>query len=229
MTIAPTKERVAPEPTEVLIEEARRRGRRHRLTGGIVTLILAGSLITAVTVSLPRSNVPRRSGPVHSQTPRGAVASCLIPDLRASFDGIDSGLAGSGLIGFQLANVGPTSCAVQGHPSAIFRRSSGVVVTDITVGQMGAIVHDRTVTSSPRIVLRPRGSAYFDMIVPVCTGHSSGALASVQLTLRGGVVPGIISVGRQPNQPFWIGDVCVAGDPGTYVSVSQLEPIRDLT
>lgn len=216
-----------PAPTEVLIKEARRRGRRHHLAG-ITALVLVGSLTATIVVAIAATDVPTTSVASSPTRPLDAVATCPTSSLRASFDGVNSGLAGSMLTGVQLENVGATACSVQGHPSATFRDASGAVVSDITVGRMGSIVRGRTLTASPRIILRPRGRAFAVMIVPNCTGHSPGPLTSVQLVLHGVPVAGLVTRGSQPSEPYEIGGVCEPGDPGTHVAVSQLEPVRDL-
>ena len=65
MTIAPTREsNRAPafDPAEVLIREARRRGRRHRLAVGLIVLaVAAAGAIAAVALSTDSSRTRTRS------------------------------------------------------------------------------------------------------------------------------------------------------------------------
>jgi hypothetical protein len=210
--------------TQVLFPEARERHRLRLTWLGSGALLLVAGLVTALVVT---NASPKRTSAA-SITPTQSAPICSASDLRTSFDGVDSALAGSILIGLELQNVGASSCSVQGHPSATFRGSAGPV-TDIRVGRMDSIINGRTVTSSPRIALGHGARAYADMIVPNCTGHSPGPLTSVQLIFNGLLVPGLVTAGSRTGQPFSIGGVCLPGDPGTYVSVSQLEPNHDIT
>src|ERR1019366_1871675 len=85
-----------PPATEVLFPEARAR-QRHRLSwigGGALLLVV--SLVTALVATNPT----HRNALATSTTPTRLAPTCAAPSLRTSFDGIDSGLAGSILIGF---------------------------------------------------------------------------------------------------------------------------------
>ena len=233
MTILETAPQIGPldsdggqrSTTQVLSPEARER-HRNRLTWiGGAALLLVVSLVAAVVAT---GEALHKNAQVTSTTPAQFTPMCPPSSLRTSFDLVNSGLAGSILIGFQLENVGASGCSVQGHPGAIFRDRAGPV-TDITVERMGSIMHGQTVTSSPRIVLRRGARAYADMIVQNCTGYSPGPLTSVQLIYDGVPIRGVVTAGHGGGQPFGIGGVCRPGDPGTYVAVSQLEPIRNIT
>jgi hypothetical protein len=213
-----------PPTTRVLFPEAHERHHRRLTWVGGGALVVVAGLVTALVIT----SALRESTRPPSTSPARFAPLCSASNLHTSFDGVDSGLAGSILLGFQMENVGASSCSVQGHPSATFRGLAGPV-TDITVQRMGSIVNGRTVTSSPRIVLRHGARAYVDMIVQNCVGHSPGPLTSVQLVFNGSVVSGVITAGSKAGQPYLIGGVCSPGDPGTYVAVSQLEPIRDIT
>jgi hypothetical protein len=70
MTVTPTKESTpatSPDQVEVLIKEARRRGRRHRLVVGLlVTAVLAATAIAAIVIGIGGRNlVPDRSRARH--------------------------------------------------------------------------------------------------------------------------------------------------------------------
>ena len=216
------RDAASPVATQVLFPEARAR-HRHRLLwigAGILLVVLASVAALVASGRLHRSSAP-------ATTPKQFASTCRSSALLASFDGVDSGLAGSFLVGFQIQNNSASSCTVQGYPTALFRDANGPV-NGLTVQRMGAIVHGRSVTASPRIQLRPGGRAYVNMIESECTGRSSGPFNSVQLVLNGAVIPGVITVGRGSNQPFAIGWVCPPKDPGTYPAFSPLEPTRDI-
>src|ERR1019366_4229062 len=63
MTIAPTRESApapTPDPVEVLIKEARRRGRRHRLAVGLIVIaVLTAFVVAAIAFSVGASRKGR--------------------------------------------------------------------------------------------------------------------------------------------------------------------------
>jgi len=215
----------APPVIEVLFEEARQR-RQRRLAwigGGAAVALLVGVAAGALryeqrVVSTPASRPPAQR----------AAASCPPSSLRAGFDGAESGLAGSVAIGFELQNVGSTSCAVGGHPSAVFYDPRGRD-TNVKVGAMGALIDGRLETAAPRIVLLPGQHAYTLMIMPVCTYFARYSITSMQLVLGRSLIPGRVTAGRGHNQPYGIGGACRPGDPGTNAAFSPLETARDIS
>lgn len=232
MTDTRTREALPSEPAQVLIPEARKRGRVRRLATGAIALVIVGSAASAAALLVGSNGSPTHRGSSPTTEPSViATASCSVSSLHASFDGVNSALAGSLLTGFQLENVGTSSCTVQGFPRMVFRDSSGRIVSDVILHAMGAVVHGHHATSPPPVVLRPRARAFVDVIIPTCAGYSPGILASVQLVVNGTPVPGVIRAGTQPDHPYAIGGICRRGslDPGTLVRVSAIGRVRDFT
>lgn len=132
MTIAPTREsphEAAPD-LEVLIREARRRGRHHRL----MSLVLAAGVVVAIAaVSWPSgSGVPHKK-PVHqgpAPPPPVLVTNaprCTSSELVVGFEGALAG-AGSWNELFGVRNASGHACSIAGFPSVRFLSSAGTPV-----------------------------------------------------------------------------------------------------
>src|ERR1019366_1639114 len=131
MTIAPTRESApapTPDPVEVLIKEARRRGRRHRLAVGLIVIaVLTAFVVAAIAFSVGAS---RKGAPANTKrtipTPivvRNAPR-CPTSALLVSYEGT---LAGTGHWNnlFTLRNASNHDCSIAGFPSVRFLASDG--------------------------------------------------------------------------------------------------------
>jgi hypothetical protein len=126
MSSTATKEhlRSLAAPAEVLIKEARRRGRRHYLSVGMLTLVGA-SLLTAASVVLFHVGSPVARGRARGSVPPSTIATvgqssrCSSSQVRVSFAGSLDG-AGSENLLFTIENVSSRACSMTGYPRVSF-------------------------------------------------------------------------------------------------------------
>lgn len=119
MTLAPTRqpEQVEiPDPTELLIKEARQRGRRRRLTVGavvlaVVVLGMAGSL--AAGHQAPAQRVTNSAGPATNVM---GAPLCSASALTTKL-GRGGGAAGTSYQTFEMINHATVACALSGVPT----------------------------------------------------------------------------------------------------------------
>lgn len=131
MTITPTREAspsAEPERPEVLIREARRRGRQHRLAGGLLVFGVIAAVVAAVLVFSPSRSHTRP--PRHSKaTVRPPVIvtnapQCSPSGLIAAYEGDLAG-AGSWNALFTVRNASSSACSIAGFPSVRLLTSTG--------------------------------------------------------------------------------------------------------
>jgi len=143
MIDAPTREATTTGPAEVLIREARRRGRRHRLAVGfIVFAVLSVAAVAAISLG---SGENRKGSPAPTKTtvPAPVVLTnaprCTAPLIRVAYQGALEG-AGSWNYLFTMRNVGDGPCSLAGFPAVRFLTTTGSAIsvqTGYTKGECG--------------------------------------------------------------------------------------------
>jgi hypothetical protein len=130
MTLTPTKESVPTTstiPVEVLIKEARRRGRRHFVGVGLVLTVLAAAVGVAVALGtgMSREAPPARTkGTVPVPVVLTNAPRCTAPAMLVSYEGTLAG-AGSWNELFTMRNASDNACSLAGFPSVRFLTSAG--------------------------------------------------------------------------------------------------------
>jgi uncharacterized protein DUF4232 len=142
MTITPTRHDVAfdtPNPAELLIEEARRLGRRRRLAKGLV--VLSALAIVAILVSTithySRSQPSVATGSANSHA-ASSVPTCSIGQLSVTSKGlIGAGGTDGGILLFR--NVSSRACSLFGYPNvrAIGTGGSVIEASHMSNGMLG--------------------------------------------------------------------------------------------
>jgi hypothetical protein len=135
MTLTPTKESspaTLPGQVEVLIKEARRRGRRHQLAVGLVVLtVLAatiGVVITFGTGTNRKTPPARTKGTVPVPVVLTNAPRCTAPALLVAYEGTLEG-AGSWNELLTMRNASGHACSLAGFPSVRFLTSAGSALT----------------------------------------------------------------------------------------------------
>jgi hypothetical protein len=135
MTVTPIKESTpvtGPDQVEVLIKEARRRGRRHQLAVGLVVLtVLAATVGAAVAFGTgPSRKAPpaRTKGTVPVPVVLTNAPRCTASALLVSYEGTLAG-AGSWNELFTMRNASDHACSLAGFPSVRFLTSAGRALT----------------------------------------------------------------------------------------------------
>ncbi len=142
MTITPTRHDTTFEiaaPAELLIEEARRLGRRRRLANGVV--FLAGLLVAATLVSALAVNANSKpSVSTGSANTAGAssVPTCLLSQLAVtSGEAFGAGGTDGGILLFR--NISSRACSLSGYPTvvAIGKDGSTITASDVPNDMLG--------------------------------------------------------------------------------------------
>jgi hypothetical protein len=142
MTITPTRRDVTfdlPDPAELLIEEARRLGRRRRLANGLVVLaamLIVATLVSSITYySRSKPSVTTGSANTHSAS---SVPTCSIRQLSVTSKGpIGAGGTDGGIL--QFRNISSRTCSLFGYPNVVAVGTGGseIEATHVSNGMLG--------------------------------------------------------------------------------------------
>lgn len=135
MTIAPptreSPQEVATGGPEVLIKEARRRGRRHRFTVVLLVLgVIAAIAVASLAFGLSGSPAKTPTHPKATVPPPVVITNaprCTTSELVVGFEGMLAG-AGSWNELFGVRNTSSRACSIAGFPSVRLLSSTGGIV-----------------------------------------------------------------------------------------------------
>jgi len=196
------------------------------IAGGTASVVIAcGLMLAACSSSSPSVGQPTTSSTSTTTAPDAVygtgAAVCRSGDLRLTLGFGVSAASGHNPLSFTLLNTGASPCTLDGYPTVALLDAQGGALPFVYTHAGNIMV---TASAPQSVFLTPGHVAWFLIDKYRCDLGIKTTIGGMSFTLPGVTSALTLAAPAEPLLGY-----CGAGDPGSVVAVSPVEPTLQLT